>query len=101
MLRADNLGKKRDDHGIACQAYKVVSRCIVARYGLEVCVVVGQPIGVDEVCLEKVQAICKKIHHVHKIGCRPAHGICDGNSGIVAGGQHQGIEQVFECQLVA
>src|SRR3989442_13068687 len=68
VLGTHNLDEKRDGHGVAWQADKVVSGRVVTWYGLSVRVIVCQPIGIDIMRLEETQAIGKQIHCVHKIG---------------------------------
>ena len=67
MLRMHYLGEEPDGHGVACQAYKVIRSCVVTRNGLPVRIIVRQPIRVNVMCLKKMQAISKKIHHIYKI----------------------------------
>lgn len=102
VFRTDDLRKEGNRHGIAGQAHEVVSGCVVDA-GKDVAMTVGdfQAVGVGVVRLVEMQSLRLKVHDGHEIRYRASDVVGNCHRRVIAGGQHQSVEQVTQRQFVA
>src|SRR5579884_24182 len=98
VFRADNLREEGDGHGVAGQAHEVVGGGVVDA-GQYVALAVGdfEAVRVGVVRLVEVQPLRFQVHDAHEVRHRAGDIISNGHRSIVAGGQHQAVEQVAQC----